>query len=122
MILSKTPLRISFAGGGTDFPKFFQNNNYGAVLSTSINKYIYVIVNKLQTLRTVMGHTTSFNNMKRLLLLLIIPLLSFGQREVVTKKAQEINNIFVLTDNRNTSLIDNRFEDFYQHVCQLYPE
>ena len=46
MIISKTPLRISFAGGGTDFPKFFQKNNYGAVLSTSINKYIYVIVKK----------------------------------------------------------------------------
>ena len=41
-----SPLRISFAGGGTDFPKFFQKNNYGAVLSTSINKYIYVIVKK----------------------------------------------------------------------------
>ena len=39
-------------------------------------------------------------------------MLSFGQREVITKKVQEINNIFVLTDNRNTSLIDNRFEVF----------
>ena len=44
MIISKTPLRISFAGGGTDLPSFYRNNNYGAVFSTSINKYIYVIV------------------------------------------------------------------------------
>ena len=42
MIVSKTPLRISFAGGGTDLPSFYRFNDYGAVLSTSINKYIYV--------------------------------------------------------------------------------
>ena len=46
MIISKTPLRISFAGGGTDFPIFYKNNNYGSVLSTSINKYLYVTVKK----------------------------------------------------------------------------
>jgi|TARA_B100001971_G_scaffold214974_1_gene255976 D-glycero-alpha-D-manno-heptose-7-phosphate kinase len=44
MIISKTPLRISFAGGGTDLPSFYRYNEYGAVLSTSINKYIYVII------------------------------------------------------------------------------
>lgn len=41
MIISKTPLRISFFGGGTDYPKWFKENP-GAVLATSINKYIYV--------------------------------------------------------------------------------
>lgn len=46
MIISKTPLRISFAGGGTDLPSFYKNNNYGAVFSTSIDKYIYVIIKK----------------------------------------------------------------------------
>lgn len=40
MIIVKTPLRISFLGGGTDFPEYFQYNG-GAVLGTSINKYIY---------------------------------------------------------------------------------
>ena len=44
MIISRTPLRISFAGGGTDLPCFYRENNYGAVFSTSINKYIYVTV------------------------------------------------------------------------------
>lgn len=44
MIISKTPLRISFCGGGTDLPSFYKNHEYGAVLSTAINKYIYVIV------------------------------------------------------------------------------
>ena len=43
MIISKTPFRISFFGGGTDFPEFF--NEYGGkVISTSIDKYCYVNV------------------------------------------------------------------------------
>lgn len=42
MIISRTPLRVSFFGGGTDYPVFYEENG-GAVLSTSINKYSYVI-------------------------------------------------------------------------------
>ena len=42
MIISRTPLRISFFGGGTDYPAFYEENG-GAVLSTTINKYSYVI-------------------------------------------------------------------------------
>ncbi|MBL0059850.1 MAG: kinase [Elusimicrobia bacterium] len=41
MIISKTPLRISFFGGGTDYPAWFRENK-GAVLSTSIDKYCYL--------------------------------------------------------------------------------
>ncbi len=44
MIISRTPLRISFAGGGTDIPYFYKKNSYGCVLSAAINKYIYVSV------------------------------------------------------------------------------
>ena len=40
MIIVRTPLRISFFGGGTDFPEFFSKNS-GAVLGTAIDKYIY---------------------------------------------------------------------------------
>ena len=43
MIVVKTPLRISFLGGGTDFPDYYRNHG-GLVLSTAIDKYIYVIV------------------------------------------------------------------------------
>jgi D-glycero-alpha-D-manno-heptose-7-phosphate kinase len=43
MIISKTPLRISFAGGGTDLPSFYEKD-YGAVLSSTIDKYLYVII------------------------------------------------------------------------------
>ena len=50
MIISKTPLRISFAGGGSDFRSFYRDNKYGAVLSTSIASYIYVSVKKQSTL------------------------------------------------------------------------
>lgn len=42
MIISRTPFRISFFGGGTDYPAFYEENG-GAVLSTSIDKYCYVI-------------------------------------------------------------------------------
>ena len=43
MIVVRTPLRISFLGGGTDFPDYYRNHG-GLVLSTAIDKYIYVIV------------------------------------------------------------------------------
>ncbi len=45
MIVSKTPLRVSFFGGGTDFPEYFRNNN-SRVIGTAINKYIYLFQNK----------------------------------------------------------------------------
>lgn len=41
MIISRTPLRISFFGGGTDYPDWFRDHP-GAVLATTIDKYIYV--------------------------------------------------------------------------------
>lgn len=41
MLITRTPFRISFMGGGTDLPRFYQKNG-GAVLSTTINKYIYL--------------------------------------------------------------------------------
>ena len=46
MIIAKTPFRISFFGGGTDFPDYFVENG-GSVLSTSIDKYCYVNIRNL---------------------------------------------------------------------------
>jgi D-glycero-alpha-D-manno-heptose-7-phosphate kinase len=43
MIIVQTPLRISFLGGGTDFQDFYSNHG-GAVLSTAIDKCIFIIV------------------------------------------------------------------------------
>ena len=44
MIISRTPFRVSFFGGGTDMPAFYQEEE-GAVVSTSIDKYIYITIN-----------------------------------------------------------------------------
>lgn len=44
MILSKTPLRMSYVGGGSDLPAYYRDE-LGAVLSTSIDKYMYIAVN-----------------------------------------------------------------------------
>lgn len=46
MIISKTPFRISFFGGGTDYPAWYQENS-GAVLSTTIDKYCYISIRHL---------------------------------------------------------------------------
>ncbi len=43
VIISQTPVRISFLGGGTDFPDFYMENG-GAVLSTAIDKYVFVVL------------------------------------------------------------------------------
>ena len=46
MIISRTPLRISFFGGGTDYPIWYEKNG-GMTLSTTINKYSYITVRHL---------------------------------------------------------------------------
>ena len=43
MIITQTPLRISFAGGGTDFPDFYEAHG-GGVVSSAIDKFVYCIV------------------------------------------------------------------------------
>lgn len=45
MIISKTPFRISFGGGGTDLKSFYSLNG-GKVINTSIDKYLYVLVRR----------------------------------------------------------------------------
>lgn len=45
MIVSKTPLRMSYVGGGSDLPAFYREE-LGAVLSTSIDKYMYIALNR----------------------------------------------------------------------------
>ena len=46
MIISRTPVRISFFGGGTDYPGYYSRES-GAVFGTTINQYVYVSVNTL---------------------------------------------------------------------------
>ena len=45
MIISRTPFRVSFVGGGTDLKEFYAQEE-GQVLSTAINKYVYVVVKR----------------------------------------------------------------------------
>ena len=46
MIISRTPFRVSFFGGGTDFPAFYREAG-GATLSTTIDKYCYLLCRDL---------------------------------------------------------------------------
>ena len=55
-VVTRTPLRVSFLGGGTDMPYFYKTYG-GATLSTAINKFVYV---------TVKRHTSYFNEIYRL--------------------------------------------------------
>ena len=48
-IVTRAPFRVSFAGGGTDIPSFYQRE-YGAVVSTTIDKYVYVMINRCRPL------------------------------------------------------------------------
>jgi D-glycero-alpha-D-manno-heptose-7-phosphate kinase len=45
MIIARTPLRMSFVGGGSDLPSFYRRHG-GAVVSAAVDKYVYVNINK----------------------------------------------------------------------------
>lgn len=57
MIITKTPFRMSFFGGGTDMEEYFRENN-GAVLSTTFDKYCYVTVRHLPRFFDYKTHLT----------------------------------------------------------------
>ena len=63
MIISRTPFRISFAGGGTDLAAFYREEK-GAVTSSTIDKYVYITVNKRfdSTLRISYSKTEIVDN------------------------------------------------------------
>ena len=45
LILVRSPMRISFVGGGTDIKEYYENFG-GSVFNASINKYVYILINK----------------------------------------------------------------------------
>ncbi|MCI1245223.1 MAG: GHMP kinase [Bacilli bacterium] len=45
MIISRAPFRVSFCGGGSDIPSFYEKYG-GCVISTSIRKYVYITINR----------------------------------------------------------------------------
>ncbi|MFA6554493.1 MAG: GHMP kinase [Candidatus Paceibacterota bacterium] len=85
MIISRTPLRISFAGGGSDMPDFYEKQE-GAVISTAIDKYIHIFL-----------HPNFYTD--RLLV-------KYSQTEEVTDARDLKNDIFrtILTDTKITGL------------------
>jgi D-glycero-alpha-D-manno-heptose-7-phosphate kinase len=57
LVITRTPLRVSFVGGGTDLPSFYQAEPPGRVIATAINKYLYV---------TVKSHASIFDERYRI--------------------------------------------------------
>lgn len=58
MILSRTPLRISLVGGGTDMPAFYKKN-LGCVVSFAINKFVHIAVNEKFDGRTRLSYSVT---------------------------------------------------------------
>ena len=56
MIIVQTPLRVSFFGGGTDFPSFYLSEG-GCVLTSAIDKYIFVIIKRRFDDKLRIGYT-----------------------------------------------------------------
>ena len=56
MIIIQTPLRVSLFGGGTDFPSYFKEHG-GCVLSSAIDKYIFVTIKKRFDQKLRIGYT-----------------------------------------------------------------
>ena len=53
-----SPLRISFVGGGTDMP-FYYNKYKGEVITTAINRYTWVLINKWQNKNLLLKYSKS---------------------------------------------------------------
>lgn len=87
MIISKTPLRLSLVGGGTDMPNFYKQSE-GGVVSFTINKYVYVICNKKfdNTVRVSYSKTENVDSVFELEHELIREAMKFHSRE----RGQEI--------------------------------
>ncbi|HTT25356.1 MAG TPA: GHMP kinase [Thermoplasmata archaeon] len=68
MIISQTPLRISFAGGGTDLPSFYRAHGGGAVVSAAIDRYIHVLVNAKfdASIRVAYSETENVDSLEQL--------------------------------------------------------
>ena len=46
MIITRTPLRISLGGGGTDLPAYYRSAGHGFLIAAAINKYVYIAVHR----------------------------------------------------------------------------
>ena len=46
MIITRTPLRISLGGGGTDLPSYYEGAGHGFLIAAAITKYVFIAVNR----------------------------------------------------------------------------
>jgi len=62
MVITRTPLRISFVGGGTDLPKYYESSGSpGRVFSAAIDKYIYITINRKFDNKIRVGYSVTEN-------------------------------------------------------------
>lgn len=61
-ILTRTPFRFSFAGGGTDIPDFYRNHGPGAIVSGAMNRYVYINVKDYFFENSVRVHYSKVEN------------------------------------------------------------
>lgn len=68
MIITRTPLRVSFAGGGTDLASFYRKYDGGAVVSAAIDRYVHVLVNDKfdRSIRVAYSRTENVEHLKDL--------------------------------------------------------
>ncbi|MGI0054698.1 MAG: GHMP kinase [Thermoplasmata archaeon] len=68
MIITRTPLRISFAGGGTDLPSYYRHHGGGAVTSAAIDRYVHVLVSAKfdHTIRAAYSKTENVGHLDEL--------------------------------------------------------
>jgi D-glycero-alpha-D-manno-heptose-7-phosphate kinase len=68
MIITRTPLRVSLLGGGSDIPNYYNNNKMGFCISLTIDKYIYVVLrNRVDNKLSInYGHTELVNDAREI--------------------------------------------------------
>ena len=100
MIISKTPLRISFVGGGTDIGNYYKSNG-GCVISTAIDKYIYITINKRfdDTIRASYSKTETVDDVNK-----INHDITFYHQAYKTDIYASNNSTYQYTLNRNIGL------------------
>jgi D-glycero-alpha-D-manno-heptose-7-phosphate kinase len=96
MVISRTPLRVSFAGGGSDLPVFYTRYP-GYVVSTAINKYVYITVsrkfeNKIQAVYSKTEVVDKVDDLKHDLIRAAINLVGLKEHLLVTAIADVPSN------------------------------
>jgi D-glycero-alpha-D-manno-heptose-7-phosphate kinase len=68
VIIAKVPMRVSFVGGGSDLPRYLEKKGFGTVITSTLNKYVYVVVKErvLENSRFVYSEVEEVDNIERI--------------------------------------------------------